>query len=62
MSTTDPQKRAEIFTEMNTIAHDNALFLFTDQQEGVAVMRTWLKGWEYNPMSFLRLNFYSLSK
>lgn len=62
MQTTDPQKRADIFTQMNVISRDNALFIFTDQQEGVQVMRTWLKGWQYNPMSYLRLNFYTLSK
>ncbi len=61
MKITNLQKRATIFEKINTISHDNALFLWTDQPYVIRVMRSWIKGWYYNPMR-PGIDFYHLSK
>jgi len=56
---TDPQERAQIYAELNSIAQKNGLFIWVDQPFDHHVQRTAVKGWSYNPARY-GLNFYSL--
>ncbi len=61
MKTTDPEKRAAIYKELNVKAYDIAYGIWTDQPLGHHVQRNDLKGWYYNAMR-PGIDFYSLSK
>ncbi len=61
METVDPTERSKLYEQMNTLAYDNALYIWIDQPLGVEVQRSWLKGWYYNPMN-PGPYFYTLSK
>ncbi|MEN3202480.1 MAG: ABC transporter substrate-binding protein [Atribacterota bacterium] len=47
---TDPVKRQAIYEEIQKIAYQNALGIPLYQPEEVYVMRSWVKGWMFNPM------------
>ena len=61
MKTVNQSERAKIYTKMNEIAHDNAIYMFLDQPLAVHIQRSDLKGWYYNPMR-PGIDFYSLYK
>jgi len=63
MKSTNPEERAELYKQLLKIAHDQAISLYLYQPTGQYVERTWVKGWNYNPM-VLRggVDFYNLSK
>ncbi len=48
INTTQTSKRAEIAQQLAQLDHDNALYIWTDQDEGYWVARSWVKGWYYN--------------
>ena len=60
MSTTNSQKRAKLYTEMNSIAQSNAIYLWLDQLPFYEVQSSRLQGGDYNPMC-PGIDFYSLS-
>lgn len=47
---TDPTRRQAMYEEIQRIAYDNALGMPLYQPEEVYVMRSWVKGWMFNPM------------
>lgn len=47
---TDPGKRQALYEEIQKIAYENALGIPLYQPEEVYVMRSWVKGWMFNPM------------
>lgn len=57
----NPDKRKEIYYELQKLAHDYAIDIFPVQATGVHVERTWVKGWYHNPIR-PGVDFYSLSK
>ncbi len=61
MKTLDPQKRQEIYEQLNTISHDNAIYIFTTQPDGLQVQRSDVQGWFYNSVRPGQ-DFYYLSK
>ncbi|MEM3860790.1 MAG: ABC transporter substrate-binding protein [Candidatus Micrarchaeaceae archaeon] len=63
MSTVVPSQRAQIAEQLTTLDHDNALYIWTDQDEAYWVARSWVKGWYYNAeTSASGPYFYVLSK
>ena len=48
MATINPQKRQKIYERLNVIAHNNALYIFTTQPDGLQVMSSDIHGWFYN--------------
>jgi len=57
----DPQKRQQIYYQIQQIAYDEALEIFLYQPLGRHYERTWIKGWYYNP-AYPGTYFYALSK
>jgi len=57
----DPQKRQELYYELQRRAYEDAIDIFLIDAKGRHWERTWLDGWMYNPM-WPGTNFYTLSK
>ncbi|AGB05173.1 ABC-type dipeptide transport system, periplasmic component [Aciduliprofundum sp. MAR08-339] len=53
-------KREQLYYEIQKIAMEDPSFIYIAQNKHVAVYRTWLQGYYYNPV--MMLNFYSLYK
>ena len=47
---TDPSARQKIYEDVQKIAYEYALGMPLYQPEDLFVMRSWVKGWNYNPM------------
>ncbi|ADO77594.1 ABC transporter substrate-binding protein [Halanaerobium praevalens] len=62
ISLTDPEARAEIYKEIQKIAHENATDFYLYQPTAQVVMRDWIKGWYYDPIRDPGQYFYSLDK
>jgi len=56
----DQDKRAQLYKEAQIIAMEDPSFVYLAQTKHVAVYRTWLQGYYYNPV--MQLNFYDLYK
>ncbi len=61
MKTTIPEKRAKLYEKMNTLAYENAIFIWMAEPYGIEVQRSWVKGYYFNPMMHT-VDFYHLSK
>ncbi len=61
MKTLDPQKRQKIYEQLNTISHNNAIYIFTTQPDGLQVQNSNVQGWFYNSVRPGQ-DFYYLSK
>lgn len=46
----DSDKRVEIYKELQSIAHDQAIDVWLDQPYSARIQRDWVKGWYFNPM------------
>ncbi len=46
----DSQKRVELYKEIQSIAHDQAIDVWLDQPFAARIQRDWVKGWYFNPM------------
>ncbi len=53
-------KRDQLYTKIQEIAMEDPSFIYLAQNKHVAVYRTWLQGYFYNPV--MMLQFYSLYK
>lgn len=62
ISSTDPEKRREIYSELQNIAYENAIDMYLYQPTAHIVMRDWVKGWYYDPIRDPGQYFYSLDK
>ena len=58
---TDPEKRRELYYELQRRAYEDAIDIFLVDPYGRHWERTWVNGWLYNPM-WPGTNFYLLSK
>jgi len=58
---TDPEKRRELYYELQRRAYEDAIDIFLVDAYGRHWERTWVSGWLYNPM-WPGTNFYLLSK
>ena len=57
----DPQKRQELYYQLQQMAYDDAVVVFTEQPLGRHYQRDWVNGYYYNPIWPGR-NFYAMSK
>ncbi len=46
----DPAKRAAIYQQLSKLSYTDAPSIYIAQPTGFAVMRTWVRGWYYNPV------------
>ena len=46
----DSQKRIELYKELQSISHDQAIDVWLDQPFSSRIQRDWVKGWYFNPM------------
>ena len=61
VSETDPEKRREIYYELQRRAYEDAIDIFLVDARDRRWQRTWVNGWLYNPM-WPGDNYYVLSK
>ncbi|MGP3779088.1 ABC transporter substrate-binding protein [Halanaerobium saccharolyticum] len=61
ISTTDPERREEIYKELQQMSIDHAIDLWIDQPTGSNTRRTWVEGWYPNAMR-PGVDFYSMDK
>ena len=57
----NPEKRQEIYYELQKLAYEDAIAIFTDQPLGRHYQQRWVDGYYFNPIWPAR-NFYPLSK
>lgn len=63
MKTTVPEEVSKIYADLAQKAHDDAVELYMVQPTAHQVQRSWIHGWNYNPMSLTGgIDFYKLSK
>jgi ABC-type transport system substrate-binding protein len=60
----NPVTRAAKYENISMAAYENALYLWLCQRTSFTAMRSWVQGFEYNPMSSMAppLMYYQLSK
>jgi peptide/nickel transport system substrate-binding protein len=61
ISTTDSDRREEIYKELQQMSIDHAIDLWIDQPTGSNTRRTWVEGWYPNAMR-PGVDFYSMDK
>ena len=47
---TDPQKRAELYKQIQLLCHEDAPYIWIAQTKQISVRRSWVKGYYYNPV------------
>lgn len=57
----DARERERLYSQVQRLAYEDAPFILTDQPTGARVMRSWVKGWYYNPV-YAGEYYYALSK
>ena len=57
ISKTDPKERQKIYEEIQKIAYENALGIPFYQPIEIFVMRSWVKGWMFNPIRPGQVNY-----
>jgi peptide/nickel transport system substrate-binding protein len=63
VQTTDAQERISIYGQLQNIAYDNALYIFTVQPHNRAYIPAWVRGWRSSEVTGMFGDyFYSLSK
>lgn len=62
VTSTDPQQRAQIYSQIQNITYENALDLFVVQAEARQYQQMWIQGYYYNPIFGPNHYYYSLSK
>ncbi|MEM2098451.1 MAG: ABC transporter substrate-binding protein [Candidatus Bathyarchaeia archaeon] len=62
ISETDPEKRKEIYYELQRIYYEDVPSICLDQALGRHWERDWVQGWFYNPMFPTQIYFYNLWK
>ena len=50
ITTMDQDKRVDIYKELQSIAHNQAIDVWLDQPYSARIQRDWVKGWYFNPM------------
>jgi peptide/nickel transport system substrate-binding protein len=61
-STTDRAKRQEAYTKIATIAYEEVPYLWVAQRNTRNAHRSWVKGYEINPMMYWFIPFNTLTK
>jgi peptide/nickel transport system substrate-binding protein len=63
VTTTDSQQRAQIYSQLQNMAYENALDIFVVQPQVRVYLQDWVKGYYYNPIFSNNIFYeYSLSK
>ena len=58
----DPEKRAQLYKQAQEIAMEDPSLIYLVQRKSVVVYRSWLHGFEYNPIRDRCPSFYDLYK
>lgn len=60
--TVDEGRRGDIYKEVQTIMHDEVPYIFPDQRMVQVAKRSWVKGYEVNPMNTWYVPFQKMTK